>query len=187
MAFKDYFINFQQLVVNEQIILRQTKPEQDLQDYFKIYLDAEANQYYAGYSRPRDHEAVLVTIQNQINEFNKRRVYNWTIADSKTDKVFGRILLSDFQNKNTAANIGYFLEREHWGKGIITASITQVINFGFNNMKLERIFTIVEINNIASWKALEKNGFIREGMQRKAMSLPDGLHDCYMYAKLATN
>jgi hypothetical protein len=94
-------------------------------------------------------------------------------------------LLSDFQNNNTAANIGFFINRQYWGRGIVTACVATVIKFGFEYMHLERIFTTVETNNVGSWKALEKNGFLREGKLRHSMMLKDGLHDCFMYAVLA--
>ncbi|MDR0946239.1 MAG: GNAT family N-acetyltransferase, partial [Ruminococcus sp.] len=68
-----------------------------------------------------------------------RRIYSWTIADAHTNESIGRILLSDFQNNNTAANIGFFIKRKYWGKGIATACVAAVIKFGFEYMHLERI------------------------------------------------
>jgi ribosomal-protein-alanine N-acetyltransferase len=182
MAFKDKFKDFRQLNVNDSLVLRQIRPEQDFSEYAKIYYDADAFRYYEGYSTLRDDEQLKAVLQNQIKAFEKMREYNWTIAYSNTDRALGRILLSDFQKYNTAANIGYFLNREFWGKGIISACIAPVVKFGFDYLNLTRIFTTVEPNNFASWKALEKNGFAREGTMRSAVLLPDGLHDCYLYA-----
>jgi ribosomal-protein-alanine N-acetyltransferase len=185
MAFKDYFKEFQPLQVNENILLRQIDVEHDIPSYTAMYNDESAFVFYEGYSKPRNDEQVRVICQNQIKEFATKRIYSWTIADAHTNEGIGRILLSDFQNYNTAANIGFFINRHYWGKGIATACVATVIKFGFEYMHLERIFTTVETNNIDSWKALEKNGFLREGKLRHSMMLKDGLHDCFMYAIIA--
>ena len=52
MTLKEMFTEFQQITVNENIILRQVKPEQDCKKYFEIYSDADAMKYYLGYGKP---------------------------------------------------------------------------------------------------------------------------------------
>jgi len=186
MALKDHFEKFQPIVVNENIILRQVIPEMDYDKYFQIYNDSEALKYYQGYRKNLvDKVHIQNIIENQIKAFEKHREYNWTIADSSTNEALGRILLSDFQNHNTMANIGYFLDRKYWGKGIMTHCVRAVVSFAFKDLKLERIFSTIEVNNVASYKVLEKNGFLREGLLRHCFLLEDGLHDCYIYGKLS--
>lgn len=188
MAFKDKFIEFQNLQVNTDIALRQPNPERDLAAYFDMHTDSDAFQYYMGYNNPpRDTEPIAVMLNNQVKFFQKATKYTWTIAETKSDTAIGIIFLSDFQNNNTAANIGYYLKRDHWRKGIISACIKPVVQFGFKYLELERIFTTVMIENVGSWKALENNGFIREGTLRHCFQTKNGLHDCYMYSKLNTD
>ena len=69
----------------------------------------------------------------------------------------------------------------------MTACTAAVVKFGCEQLKLERIFTSIEPNNIASQKVLEKNGFIKEGHLRHCFPLDDGLHDCFIYGKLFTD
>ena len=52
MAFKDKFIEFQNLPVNHEIALRQVNPERDLAAYAEVYADSEAFKYYRGYNHP---------------------------------------------------------------------------------------------------------------------------------------
>jgi len=184
MAFKDYFKTFQSLQVNEKLLLRQVRPESDLDAYFEIYADTDAFRYYGGGGKVLNRETVLRILNNQIKEFTTARVYSWTIVDAKTDKALGRIFLSDFAYNNKVANIGYFLGRDSWGKGIATACAEAVAAFGFSQLALERIYTTVHPDNTPSWKVLEKNGFRREGHLRHCFETAEGLTDCYMYAKL---
>lgn len=186
MAFKNNFVKFQELETTN-YLLRQVTPEGDLEDYVKIYSDDDLMKYYEGGSTTSDKDRVRLILKNQIKEFEKARVYSWTIVDKETGKVLGRIHLSNFENNNKVANIGYFISRESWGKGVISACIAPVIEFGFLNLKLERIYTTVHPDNLGSWKALEKNGFTREGLLRHCFNLKIGLTDCYMYSKLSTD
>ena len=186
MAFKDNFTKFQELETTD-YLLRQVDIENDVEDYLKIYSDDELMKYYVGGTVTSDRNRVVLILKNQIKEFKKARVYSWTITCKKSEIALGRIHLSNFESDNKVANIGYFIRRESWGKGVVSSCILPVVEFGFSILKLERIYTTVHPDNIGSWKALEKNGFIREGLLRHCFNLNSGLTDCYMYSKLSSD
>jgi RimJ/RimL family protein N-acetyltransferase len=188
MAFKEKFKKFQSLQVNDEYLLRQVNPEKDLKAYHEIYCDIDAFCFYVGALKETPEiSRTMKILENQIKEFQKAKVYSWTIAEMKSGKALGRILLSNFESNNKIANIGYWIGRDSWGKGIISNCIKPVVEFGFSYLELERIYTTIHSDNIASWKALEKNGFIREGLLRHCFELHSGLCDCYMYSKLSTD
>jgi len=187
MAFKEHFASFQELDVDDRYILRQVNPAEDLEAYSEIYADADVFKYYEGGTVTNDRERVLLILKNQIKEFEKVRVYTWTIADKQSGRALGRIHLSDFESNNRVANIGCFLRRGSWGKGIASACIKPVTAFGFSTLGFERIYTTVHPDNTGSWRALEKNGFMREGLLRHCFNLQSGLSDCFMYSKLSTD
>ena len=64
---------------------------------------------------------------------------------------------SDIECKN--AEMGYWLAEPYWGNGIITDAIKQMIEYGFNNFDINRIFARPFGTNIGSQKVLEKAGF----------------------------
>ena len=68
---------------------------------------------------------------------------------------------ADIQCKN--AELGYWLAQPYWGQGIATRAIIQMVNYGFENWDISRIYARPFGTNIASQKALEKSGFILEG------------------------
>lgn len=187
MAFKDCFKEFKPLIVNNHITLRQVDIKNDLPAFRAIYADSEAFKFYEGYRSKPDPDKVIIILQNVIKGFQKASSYSWVICETNNNNAIGHIHLNRFENNNTSANIGYFLSRDYWGKKIISSCISPVVEFGFSTLKLERIYSTIEINNVASWKALEKNGFQREGLLRHCFVLRDGLHDCYMYSKLFTD
>ena len=67
---------------------------------------------------------------------------------------------SDIESKN--AEMGYWLAEPYWGNGIITGAIKQMIEYGFKNFDINRIFARPFGTNIASQKVLAKAGFVLE-------------------------
>jgi len=67
---------------------------------------------------------------------------------------------ADIQRRN--AELGYWLGEEHWGKGILTRAIPQMVDYGFRSFPIDRIFARPFGRNEASQRVLEKNGFVLE-------------------------
>ena len=85
--------------------------------------------------------------------------------------------------RNHKAEIGYWLGKNYWGKGIMTESIKLVLDYAFNELKLKRVYAKVFINNKSSVNVLGKNDFKLEGILKKELSKKDKLFDVYIYAK----
>ena len=58
-----------------------------------------------------------------------------------------------------SAEIGYWIGEPYWGKGIATAAVKFLVDYGFNVLGLIRIYSGVFEYNAASQKVLEKAGF----------------------------
>jgi [ribosomal protein S5]-alanine N-acetyltransferase len=66
-----------------------------------------------------------------------------------------------------SAEIGYWIGEPFWGKGIASAAVTLIVQYGFKTLGLQRIYASVFEGNVASQKVLEKCGFELEGTFRK--------------------
>ncbi len=93
--------------------------------------------------------------------------------------VTGLVLQSDIYRKS--AEIGYWIGEPHWNKGIATEAVNLMIRYGFENLKLNRIFTGVFEHNRASQRVLEKCGFIHEGIFEHAIIKNNKLINEYRY------
>jgi ribosomal-protein-alanine N-acetyltransferase len=60
--------------------------------------------------------------------------------------------------------IGYWVAEAHWGKGIATAALSQMTDYGFNNRKFRKLYAPVLAPNVASMRVLEKCGYKREAI-----------------------
>ena len=68
---------------------------------------------------------------------------------------------TDIHVKN--AELGYWLAEPFWGQGIMTKAVSQIVDYGFKNLDITRIFARPFGTNIGSQKVLEKAGFVLEG------------------------
>lgn len=82
------------------------------------------------------------------------------------------------------AEIGYWLAEIHWGKGIMSEVIQVFADYVFANYSLVRLYAQVLGNNVASHRVLEKAGFVREAVFKKAIIKNGRLHDEVVYALL---
>jgi RimJ/RimL family protein N-acetyltransferase len=83
-----------------------------------------------------------------------------------------------------SAEVGYFIGEEYWNKGIVTAALTLICEYGFTTLDIVRIHTGVYEHNLASQRVLEKCGFTREGIFKMAVFKNEKYLNEVRYAKL---
>lgn len=81
------------------------------------------------------------------------------------------------------AEIGYLLKREYEAKGITAWAVGEVCRKAFAAMDIVRITAYVFDKNIGSRHVLEKNGFVLEGIMKRALYKNGMVGDEYIYAK----
>ena len=85
------------------------------------------------------------------------------VADNR---VIGLTGLSDFSPRDGRAVVGTWLGREHWGSGANRESKALVLAMGFRALALNRITALASPQNVRSIAALERLGFVHEGVLR---------------------
>lgn len=94
--------------------------------------------------------------------------------------IIGLVKQHDVYRKS--AEIGYWLGEPYWNKGIITIAVKLITGYGLNQLELIRIFASVFENNTASMRALERNGYRKEGILKKAILKNEQVWDEHRYA-----
>lgn len=100
---------------------------------------------------------------NMVSSMNPARI----LAIAVEGKAVGAIGLhpqTHIEQKN--AELGYWLAEPFWGKGIATRAVLQMVDYGFAQLPINRIFARPFGNNIASQKVLEKAGFVLEAQYK---------------------
>lgn len=75
------------------------------------------------------------------------------------------------------ADIGYWIGVPFWGQGYTTEAARRLIDFGFEELKLNRVFAAFFIRNPASRRVMEKAGMTFEGFQRQHIKRLGVYHD----------
>lgn len=94
----------------------------------------------------------------------------------------GELTIRSFTNK--AGEIGYVVNPDYWGKGVATEVASLLIEFGFKELNLHRIFATCDPRNIGSAKVLVKVGMVREGIIRDHLIMREGWRDSLLYSVL---
>jgi len=82
--------------------------------------------------------------------------------------VIGQIRLLNWAKVERDAEVGYWIQRKHWGKGYGTEALRLICAFGFKSLRLHRIEASVVDGNDRSAGALENVGFRLEGRSRRS-------------------
>ena len=93
--------------------------------------------------------------------------FNMGIELPSTGEIIGMISLNNIDVINRHAELGYWLGKPFWGKGMVSEAVALVVNYTFRRLKLVRIYARVMHPNTTSAHLLEKCGFAYEGTLRR--------------------
>ena len=144
----------------ERLLLRRVNPT-DIKEIFALRSNPLTMQYIPRPLLKTDEDALehIAMIDTKI-ETNEG--INWAITLKDNPKLIGVIGHYRIKPEHYRAEIGYMLLPEYHGKGIVSEAVKEAVNYGFQVMKLHSIEAIIDPDNHASAKVLEKNGFIKE-------------------------
>jgi len=83
------------------------------------------------------------------------------------------------------ADMGYELDPRYWGQGYATEAAGAIVQFGFSQLKLHRIWSWCIAENIDSARVLEKIGMRQEGRLREKEHFKGRWWDVLLYGILA--
>ena len=108
----------------------------------------------------------------------------WLAATLRSDgrQIGGIGLRIDEQHQH--AELGYWLGTPYWGQGYVTEAAREMLRYGFEDLKLHRIFASHFKHNPASGRILVKLGMRHEGCQREHLRKWDQFVDSELYGIL---
>ncbi len=115
-----------------------------------------------------------------------RRRFELAITLPPADEMVGRVALHVQRPEHREALLWYVLRRDLWGRGIATAASRALVAFGFDELRLHRIWADADPRNTASLRLMEKLGFQREGQLRQNYWLRGEWCDSVVYGLLET-
>lgn len=173
------FIEFP-LIETERLKLRPITKE-DVKDVFSIFLSEEVTKYYGMYIMKDISEAEAL-IEKFKKLFETSNAIRWGIELKGYNKIIGTCGYHNWNKRHLRAEIGYELNEKFWKKGYAKEAILAILEYGFNEMNLERIEALVYPENTMSENLLKKIDFIHEGYLRKYAYFRDKHQDLNMFS-----
>jgi len=101
------------------------------------------------------------------------------------DELVGAVGLHEQQDINRfSMELGYWIGEPYWNKGIASKAVALIIDYGFKNLDINRIFAGTIQDNLAFTKVLKNNDFKPEGLSKKSAFKNNKFQDEYHFALL---
>lgn len=99
-------------------------------------------------------------------------------------EAVGRIGLHHINHPNKVAAIGYWIDKDQNGKGIVIKSCKRLIAYAFEDLNLNRIEIKAAVENLKSQAIPQKLNFQKEGVLREAEFVNQKYLDLTLYSLL---
>ena len=157
--------------------------EKDVDVLYRIFSHTEVMQYWS--TPPLADRNAAVKLLHEIHDgFRRQALLKWGIARRTDDALIGTATLFNLDFSNHRAEIGYGLDRAHWGNGYINEALQALLAYAFEELALHRIEADVDPRNTTSIRTVERLGFKQEGYLRERWQVNGEIQDSLFYGLL---
>lgn len=168
------------VISSDRLLLRKVQ-EKDAPEVFFLRSD-ERVMHHIAKERAKSLEEGLEWIRRIHQMIDDKEAINWAITMKGSDRLLGLTGFWNFRKEHSRTEIGYNLHPDFWGKGIMTEAIGMILPFAFEKIHFHSIDAHVNPDNIGSARALEKNGFVQEGLFRDNYYFGGRFYDTAAYS-----
>lgn len=169
-------------VVGADYMLRFATAE-DAEQLFELGSDPAVTRFFS-WGPYTSIEQPLAYIESLKLSRESGRLLEFVIVNRADDKIVGVTGLTEFSKRDRRAVVGSWMGHKYWGTGVNLASKALVLSLGFNHLGLERISAYSHVRNGRSKAALERLGFVNEGILHGWHRHRDEPQDVYIHCLL---
>jgi RimJ/RimL family protein N-acetyltransferase len=122
-------------------------------------------------------------IANHRNWFDERQQAVFAVTRKPDDTLIGAVGLR-LELDEGRAELGYWIGKPYWNQGYGTEAARAALQFGFEQLGLNRVFAHHFVRNPASGRVMQKLGMIYEGRLRQHVKKWDAYEDLEVYGIL---
>ncbi len=157
--------------------------EKDVDALYRIFSHPEVMRYWS--TPPLADRNAAVKLLHEIHDgFRRQALLKWGVARCADDALIGTTTLFNLDFDNHRAEIGYGLDRAHWGNGYINEALQALLAYAFEELALHRIEADVDPRNTTSIRTVERLGFKQEGYLRERWQVNGEIQDSLFYGLL---
>ena len=124
------------------------------------------------------------TVEAQRERIADAGRHNWLILDGG-EPVGWAGLSNVVRGPLQSAIVSYWMDEGHTRRGLATAAVGEIVAFAFGELGLHRLEAGTLVDNVASQRVLEKNGFERYGLARQYLFIAGAWRDHVLYERIA--
>ncbi len=159
----------------------------DARDVYENIKDEEVVRWLLRIPHPYPFNEAIKFIRRTRYRIRKNSGYAFGIVLKDTNKVVGVVDIFNIDWENRNAEIGYWLGKKYWKKGLMSEAVRLILGFAFEELKLHRVSATIFEDNVASKRVLEKVGFKLEGKRREARLKFGKWHNELLYGILESD
>jgi len=125
-------------------------------------------------------------VKNYQFLFEQKISISWAITVMGNPDMIGTVGYPRISKENYRGEIGYSLDPAYWGKGYMNEAVTEVLKYGFDQLKFHRIEAMINPKNKASVNLVLKHGFVKEAYFKEYTFFEGIFWDTEVYALLAS-
>lgn len=167
----------------ERLILRDFVKE-DWRRVLEYQSDPLYLRYYEWTERTPEAAQEFVGWFLEHQKQNPRIKFQLAVTLKSNSQLIGNCGIRMDHTNAFQADIGYELDPKYWNHGYATEAAHAIVDFGFHNFGLHRVWSWCVADNLGSAHVLEKLGMRREGHLRQNEYYRDRWWDTFMYAIL---
>lgn len=126
----------------------------------------------------RDH--AITWIESSHEAFKLRSAYIFALRDKVSRQVLGAMGVH-VNKTHQRAEIGYWVAKPLWNKGYASEALKEIIRFGMEDLKLNKLYATYAVKNPASGRVMEKSGMNYEGIMKQHIFRDGVFHDIKQY------
>jgi [ribosomal protein S5]-alanine N-acetyltransferase len=128
----------------------------DIDDLLGVLSDPESMQFYP---KPFDRLMTQMWIERNIQRYAQHGFGLWAIILKESGKLIGDCgLVVQEVDGIEEIEIGYHIRRDLWGQGLATEAAQACREYGFSQLGLDKLVSLINPANVASRRVAEKNG-----------------------------
>jgi RimJ/RimL family protein N-acetyltransferase len=141
--------------------------DSDIAAYLAGFDEGEGLLNLLGYEERPTRDRVERWLDERWVDPPEMRAWEFVVADAISDDFLGTMMIHSCDWKNRRAEIGAWVRASARDEGIASAAFTLLLNWAFDEAKLERIEITALPENVSIPHIAEKFGFTYEGTLRK--------------------
>jgi ribosomal-protein-alanine N-acetyltransferase len=99
-------------------------------------------------------------------------------------RAVGSVSLFVRNRQFRTGEVAYIVHPDFWGRGIASEMAEAIVDWGFAELHLHRVYGTCDPRNVGSARVLQKLGMTHEGRMRHTALIRDGWRDSDLYALL---